>query len=205
METHTRLFLVRHGQVANFSDGAYNGHNDVDITGLGIRQMEAVASRLKGESLTTICCSNLIRTKRGAEIIAGNNGLTPECYSSLRELHVGLWEGMNLEQVEKRFPGAIDEWRSKGVDYRVPEGESIRDLAGRVIPALKKILDANNGGNIVLVAHGMVNRVILADAMNLELKNVYSIEQDFGCLNIIDYFSGFTVVKLMNGQLPVRP
>jgi len=55
------------------------------------------------------------------------------------------------------------------------------------------------------VAHGMVNRVILADAMNLELKNVYSIEQDFGCLNIIDYFSDFTVVKLMNGQLPVRP
>lgn len=200
MDAYTRLYLVRHGQVTNFSDGTYNGHNDVDISELGVRQMEAVAARLKDENLAVIYCSDLIRTKRGAEIIAKEHGLTPESHHTLRELNIGLWEGLTLEEIEKRFPGTLDEWRRKMIDHRIPEGESVRDLAGRVIPTLKEILDANHGGNIVLVAHGGVNRVILADAMNLDLINFYSIEQSFGCLNIIDYFPELAVVKLMNGQ-----
>lgn len=109
-----------------------------------------------------------------------------------------MWEGLNIGQVEERFPGALDERRRNIVEYRVPEGESIGDLAARVIPAVKEILDAHHGKNIVLVAHGGVNRVILADAMNLDLNNFYSVEQDFGCFNVIDYFPGFAVVKLMN-------
>ncbi|MEA1936224.1 MAG: alpha-ribazole phosphatase [Thermodesulfobacteriota bacterium] len=202
MDTYTRLYLIRHGQVTNFSERRYNGHTDVDITELGIRQMEAVADRLKNEKLADVYCSDLIRTKKGAEIIARAHGLIPEQYSDLRELNVGLWEGLNMEEIEERFPGAINERGRRIVNYRIPEGESIGDLAGRVIPALKEVLDANHGGNIVLVAHGGVNRVILADAMNLDLKNFYSIEQSFGCLNIIDYFPQLAVIKLINGQSP---
>lgn len=201
MDIHTRLYLIRHGQVANFAEGTYNGHNDVDISELGVRQMEAVAARLKDEKLAGIYCSDLIRTKRGAEIIAAEHGLTSKSHHTLRELNIGLWEGLTLEEIEKRFPGTLDEWRKKMIDHRIPEGESVRDLAGRVIPALKEILGANHGENIVLVAHGGVNRVILADAMNLDLINFYSIEQNYGCLNIIDYFPELAVVKLMNGQL----
>lgn len=200
MDIHTRLYLIRHGQVVNFSEGTYNGHNDVHISELGVRQMEAVAARLKNENLSGIYCSDLIRTKKGAEIIAAEHGLIPEAHHTLRELNIGLWEGLTLKEIETRFPSTLEEWRRKIIDYRMPEGESIRDLAGRVIPALKKILGANHGGNIVLLAHGGVNRVILADAMNLDLENFYSIEQNYGCLNIIDYFPELAVVKLMNRQ-----
>ncbi len=202
MDINTRLYLVRHGQVVNFSEGTYNGHKDVDISEFGVRQIEAVAEKLKNENLAGVYCSDLIRTKRGAGIIAARHGLTPESCPKLRELNVGLWEGLTIKEIEEQFPGAMNEWRRNGVDYRIPDGESIQDLAGRVIPALKKILNGNYGEDIVLVAHGGVNRVILADSMNLNLKNFYSIEQDYGCLNIIDYFSEFAVVKLMNGQSP---
>ena len=200
MDIHTRLYLVRHGQVTNHLDGTCNGQNDVDITELGIGQMEAVADRLRDENLAAVYSSDLIRTRRGGEVIAENHGLIPDQFGAFRELDFGLWEGLNIDQIEEQFPGALDERRRKIVEYRVPEGESIGDLAGRVIPALKKILKANQGKNVVLVAHGGVNRVILADAMNLDLRNFYSIEQDFGCLNIIDYFPELAVVKLMNGQ-----
>ena len=200
MDIHTRLYLVRHGQVTNYLNGTCNGQNDVDITELGIGQMEAVAVRLRDETLAAVYSSDLIRTRRGAEIIAEPHGLIPEQCSALTELDFGLWEGLNIDQIEERFPGTLDERRREIVEYRVPDGESIGDLAERVIPAAKKILDAHHGKNVVLVAHGGVNRVILADAMNLDLKNFYSIEQDFGCLNVIDYFPGFAVVKLMNGQ-----
>jgi len=201
LDTFTRLYLVRHGQVENFSEGTYNGHKDVDITELGVRQMEAVADRLKDENLAGVYSSDLIRTKRGADIIATEHGLIPESHSTLRELNVRSWEGLTANEIEEKFPGAFDEWWGNIADYRIPGGESIRNMSGRVIPALKKILSANYGRSIVLVAHGAVNRAILADAMKLDLNNIYSIEQNYGCLNIIDYFSKYAVIKLVNGRL----
>ncbi|MFA4915215.1 MAG: histidine phosphatase family protein [Syntrophales bacterium] len=200
MDVCTRLYLVRHGQVVNFSDGKYNGQRDVDITETGIRQMEAVAAKLRSEELAGVYCSDLIRAKRGAEIVASEHGLRPESFSNLRELNIGLWEGRTPEEIEVQFPGALSKRSERLVDYRIPGGESIRNLAERVIPTLREILRANYGKNIVLVAHGGVNRVILADAMDLSLKHFYSVEQDYGCLNIIDYFPDCSVIKLMNGQ-----
>ena len=200
MDLCTRLYLVRHGQVVNFSEGTYNGQKDVNITEIGVRQMEAVAKRLRNENLAGVYCSDLSRAKRGAEIIAEEHGLRPEAFPTLRELNIGCWEGLTPEEIEAQFPGALDKRRRRLIYYRIPGGESIRDLAKRVIPTLEGILHANYGKNIVLVAHGGVNRVILADAMNLPLKCFYSLEQDYGCLNIIDYFSDCAVIKLMNGQ-----
>ncbi|MBW2651069.1 MAG: histidine phosphatase family protein [Deltaproteobacteria bacterium] len=201
MNTYTRLYLARHGQVENFSEGTYNGHKDVDINELGVRQMEAVADRLKDENLAGVYSSDLIRTKKGADIIAAEHDLIPESYSTLRELNVKLWEGLTANEIEEKFPGAFDEWRKNIAGYRIPGGESIRDMSIRVRLALKEILNANRGGNVVVVAHGAVNRVLLADAMGLDLNNIYSIEQDYGCLNIIDYFPEYTVIKLINGRL----
>lgn len=201
MDRPTRVYLVRHGQVVNFEEEAYNGHSDVDITAHGVRQMEAVAARLKGEDLAGVYCSDLIRAQKGAAIIAAPHGLIPEPRPALRELDISLWEGLNADQVEERFPGAFDAWREEGADYRIPGGERIRDLVGRVIPAFREILSAHRGKSVVLVVHGGVNRVILADALGIDFDHLYAIEQDYGCLNIVDYFPDYAVVKLVNRRL----
>lgn len=201
METPTRMFLIRHGQVVNYEHGAYNGHRDVDITAHGVRQMEAVAERLKREPLTGVYCSDLIRARRGAGIIAAPHGLIPQALPALRELDVKLWEGLNADAVEEQFPGAFDRWMEQGVNYRIPGGERIRDLVDRVIPIHREILDVHRGETVVLVVHGGVNRVFLADAMGAGFDRLYSIEQDFGCMNIIEYYAEYAVVKLVNGRL----
>ncbi len=74
------------------------------------------------------------------------------------------------------------------------------ELRKRVLPALERIIDRHSGEHVCIVAHGGVNRVILADAMGLGLENFFRIEQDYGGLNIIDYFQdGLRVVKMLNG------
>lgn len=93
MDAYTRLYLVRHGQVTNHLDGTCNGQNDVDITELGIGQMEAVAARLRDENLAAVYSSDLIRTRRGGEIIAEAHGLIPEHSGAFRELELGCGKG----------------------------------------------------------------------------------------------------------------
>ncbi len=201
MDTITRLYLIRHGQVVTYADKSYNGHRDVEITAHGIRQMEAVADRLRGEPLAGVYCSDLIRARRGADIIAAFHGLTPHPTPALRELDVKLWEGLNADGVEERFPGAFDAWREQGADYRIPGGERVRDLAERVIPVLREIVRSHVGQAVALVSHGGVNRVILADALGIGFDRLYSIEQDYGCMNIVDYCADYAVVKLINRRL----
>jgi alpha-ribazole phosphatase len=200
MDSITRLYLIRHGQVANFSTGVLNGHNDVDLSDLGIREMEAVAARLKDEDLAAVYCSDLTRSTRGGELVAREHGLVSIRSSSLREINFGLWAGLTYAEIQEQYPGTLEERTRRFIDYRVPGGESIRDLTGRVIPTVREILAAHLGNHIALVTHGGVNRLILADAMNLDLHNFYSIEQDYGCLNIIDYNQDLAVVKLINGR-----
>jgi len=65
---------------------------------------------------------------------------------------------------------------------------------------IRRILEKHPNGDVALVAHGGVNRIILLDAIGAALEQAFSIEQDYGCLNIIDYLDdGLSVVRLLNG------
>ncbi|HHD12166.1 MAG TPA: histidine phosphatase family protein [Deltaproteobacteria bacterium] len=199
MET-TRLFLVRHGRVVGHEEPRYNGHNDVELSKEGRRELEHLSEYLKDVELSAIYSSDLKRSYKSALVLAEKRGMNVEAVAALREIYLGMWEGLTRSEVVERFPSAKDftfrDLATKGVDG----GETLVELKARVLPALKDILDRHRGKNICIVAHGGVNRVILCDAMGLDVENFFRIEQDYGCLNIIDYFSdGFSLVKLLNG------
>jgi alpha-ribazole phosphatase/probable phosphoglycerate mutase len=68
-----------------------------------------------------------------------------------------------------------------------------------VLRALESLLRQNQGRNILLVAHAGVNRIVLARALGLSFRNMFFMEQDYACLNVIEYSGRFAVVRLMNG------
>lgn len=201
MNNHTRLYLCRHGEVVGDGRKRYNGHRDVDITEKGVSQMERLRESLRDAPLAAIYSSDLIRTLKGAAIIGEpHNGVARHVVPEFRERHVGLWEGLAWEELESRYPDEWKGWLADIVHFVPPGGESLLQVTARVLPALKKVLTDNAGNSILLVAHGGVNRVILADAMGLDLSKVFRIEQKHGALNIIDYYEdGIPVVKLLNG------
>ncbi len=195
----TRLYLIRHGQVINHHEYRYNGHSDVDITDEGVMQMQRLADFFAGIHVDAVYSSDLTRAFKGAVIIGGALGLKPEKVPELREVHLGRWEGLTREEAAQRFPEeAWFSFRDLATE-RIKGGESLEDLRKRAMPALEKILERHRHGSVLIVAHGGTNRVILCDAMGLELKNFFRIEQDYGCLNVIDYFDdGMKVVKMLN-------
>ncbi len=196
----TRVYLMRHGEVANGGEKRYNGHIDVDITERGVRQMRRLAGRLEGEPLRAIYSSDLIRSVKGARIIAEPLGLTPIALRSLRERSVGKWEGMTAEEIRERYPGEFDAWRADLLHYRPPDGECLQDVRDRILPEYRRIVAAHAGEEIALLLHGGVNRVILAEVLGLDPLNIFRIDQAFGALNIIDHHEdGLGVVRLLNG------
>jgi alpha-ribazole phosphatase len=200
MERLNRLYLARHGQIVGHERFPANGHTDVDITEIGVLQMEHLAARLKLSEIKAIYSSDLQRTRKGAGIIGRHHDVPHKAVTEFRELFFGDWEGCTMEEIAQDFPGELDMRRKNIADHRPPgKGESMRDLADRVMPRLMDMLKEETGKNILLVAHGGVNRVILCSALGIDLSNVFNIHQDYGCLNIIDYFPDHALVRLING------
>ncbi len=198
----TRLYLVRHGELVTSAQWLYVGHMEAMLNDAGRRQISLMAQRLAPEPVDVLLASDLKRTMESAEIIGRVIGRAPEPVPAFREVNLGLWEGMSRDQIIAKYPDDFELRTRDIVKYRIPGGESFADVRDRVIPQLDAVLERHRGKNILLVAHGGVNRIILCHALGLDLSRMTHIDQTYGCLNIIDYFDGLPVVRLMN-ELPL--
>lgn len=196
----TRIHLLRHGQVEGFEQKRYNGQGDIRLTPLGRQQSAAFAGRFQHHKLAAIYSSDLLRCRVAADQIAILQQVDPIYRAELRELHIGDWEGRTWEQLQQEYPELWQARLADIVNVAPPGGETLLQMAERVRPVVKEIIATHAGQEIVIVAHGGVNRVILLDAIGAPLERLFHIEQDYGCHNVIDYFTdGIAVVKKLNG------
>lgn len=200
MTRKTRIYLLRHGEVIGAGTPRYNGHADVGLTEYGISQYHDLRERLSPCTITACYSSDLSRCVIGAEIICEQFGIRPTLKKELRELNIGIWEGMTWAEIIEKHPREWDARLADIVHYRVPEGECLLDLAQRAVPALEEIVAAHRGENVLVVGHGGMNRTLLLDAIGAPLACLFNIEQKYGCLNIIDFYEdGKRTVALLNG------
>jgi alpha-ribazole phosphatase len=200
MTPKTRIYLIRHGEVAGSGAPRYNGHADVPLSEHGVAQYHRLKERFAEARISACYTSDLSRCVIGAEILGRHLGVEPVRERNLRELNIGIWEGKSWAELMEEYPL---EWQARLADivnYRVPQGENLMDLQGRIMPVIDGIVARHRGEEALVVAHGGANRVILLNAIGAPLSALFNIEQDYCCLNIIDYYAdGKTVVKLLNG------
>jgi alpha-ribazole phosphatase/probable phosphoglycerate mutase len=200
MDRLNRIYLVRHGQVSAFDGHPIYGHTDVDITKVGRSQMERLADRLCLTDIKAIYCSDLKRSLLGARIISRNHDVPLIPLSTLREMSFGDWEGLTLEEVCHRYPEEIKKRQENLLHFR-PSGdsESVATFSKRILSCYHQILAEQKGHDVLIVAHGVVNRIILCKALQLDFSHMFRLQQDYGCLNIVDYYADSALVRLVNG------
>ncbi len=199
--TATRLYLVRHGQVAAGHTDRYHGHNDIGLSPEGVQQFEDLAAQLAATPLAGVYSSDLNRTIKGAEIISRGRELKPQIIPEFREVNFGSWEGLTFAEIMTQYPAELEERFRDLANFRIPGGESLKDVRARALPQLQELLARHANESFLLVAHAGLNRVILSEAMGLPLDHLFRLDQSYGCLNIIDYFPDLAVVRLLNGGI----
>ena len=201
MTPHTRIHLIRHGQVVGHNQKRYNGQIDVGLTDLGVEQYHRLKERLADTPISACYTSDLTRCVTGANIICEQFSIEPVRRSELRELNIGIWQGLTWLEIQARWP---EEWQARLndlVNYRVQQGENLLDVQARLMPVVREIVERHKGQEVLLVGHGGVNRIVLLNAIGAPLSRMFNIEQNYGCYNIIDYYiDGRATVKLLNCQ-----
>jgi alpha-ribazole phosphatase len=198
------IYLVRHGKIELPDDQRrYIGQYDLPLAEKGIEQACCLQQRLEGARITAAYCSDLSRSRRTAEIIVNDKDIRIFVRKDLREINLGEWEGRTFTEIEREFP---DEFKKRGADianFRVPAGESFADCNNRVLAAFHDILETSSG-NILIAGHAGVNRIILCYSMGVALQDLFTIQQDYGCMNIIQNSSaGLQVVLIVNDGAPL--
>ncbi|MBI5583281.1 MAG: histidine phosphatase family protein [Deltaproteobacteria bacterium] len=195
----TRLFLVRHGEVVAEAQGKFLGFTDAELSPRGREQLRTLARRLQAEVLDRAYASDLKRAVESARILCRGRSLVPEERAEFREMDMGDWDGKAWQEIDRLYPGRKKFHFSNLNQFHFPNGEYWNPFRSRVVKGVQEIIRENPGKNILLVAHAGVNRIIIAQALKLPFKNMFFLDQAYAGLNIIEYYSGYAMVKLMNG------
>lgn len=180
-----KIFLVRHGQTVWNSEQKYMGSSDIALTEEGVRQAGKLADRLAAEKIGAVLASDLSRARTTAEAIAGRHGLPLLSDSGFREMNFGEWEGLTYAQIMGKWPELLQSLYENPGERCPPGGESANQVRQRATAALAEGLAGHPGKNLVVVAHGGVNRLLLCQALGLPTRQMWQIGQDAAALNIL--------------------
>ncbi len=133
------MLVWRHGQTAWNLQRRFQGQLDIELDDLGRAQAARAAALLAGFSPSAIVSSDLVRARETAQALADVTGLPVATDPRLREIDVGVWQGLTFEEVAERFPVEAADWRDGG-DGRRGGGESLVEVGERAVAAVDDAL-----------------------------------------------------------------
>lgn len=185
-----RLILVRHGETQRHRDKVFMGQYDVPLDPEGKEQCTLVGLELQHFDINTdkIYTSDLRRARESAKIISKILDSRPEVVQlpELREISLGSWEGKFISDIRRDYPREYEERGKNLLTYRIDdEAETYTELQDRVMKKVNELIRETDG-DLVIVAHSGVNRVIMCSMTGRELEDILKIEFGRGTYQILD-------------------
>ena len=170
--TASSIILLRHG-VTDWNDGGrFQGHADIPLNDAGREQATAAGELLRDARITRAVSSDLSRAAETAQLVTAGWGIDVQTDERLREVNVGSWAGMSVEDIGKEDS---DFWPAlrEGRDFpRSPTGESATQAGQRVALAVLDHAEAAADGEVLLVVgHGLSLRVGALLLMGLDYSH----------------------------------
>jgi probable phosphoglycerate mutase len=159
----TTFYLVRHGETDWNASGRWQGYADIPLNDAGRDQARRLAARLLREraSLDAIYSSDLQRSWETAAIVGEALGVAPQPLHALREIDVGSWSGLTVQEVRERDAELLARLESGEDLPRGGTGERFADLYDRAVPAVERLAAAHPHATIGLFSHGGTVRALL--------------------------------------------
>ena len=188
------LLLARHGETEWSRAGRHTGGTDLPLTPAGEAQATSLAPLLGGRTFGLVLTSPLVRARRTAEL-AGLTGAVPE--PDLREWDYGGYEGITTADIHRTRPG-WDLWTDGVPPGRDFPGESPQQVGDRADRVLARLAEALDEGDVMLVAHGHLLRVLTDRRLGLPPSAGRLFRLETGTLSRLSLEHGSPVIAEWN-------
>lgn len=192
-----RIFLVRHGAVQYVAaDKNISARTDVQLTPRGCDQAVALGKHLEGVVFDRVLSSPLTRCLETATRVSGVAVEQIATVPGLREISPGPLGNISPRDLAQTCTDVFSDARAGSTFLG---GETFGALADRVRSSMDEVLKDPSWRTCLIVAHEVVNRAVLAQAMKVDVSVFDHLEQEECALNILDVTDeGHFLVRLMN-------
>ena len=161
------LVVVRHGQTEWSTSGQHTGLTDLPLLPGGEDDARRLRPVLAERHITHAFVSPLTRARRTAEL-AGlfDGGVEAAVDPDLVEVDYGRWEGKTTPEIRDELGGSWSLWED-GTEPGDTPGETLAQVADRVDRVLERARPLLADGDVALVAHGHVLRILTARYLGL--------------------------------------
>ena len=171
---YQRIFLVRHGETDPNAQGIVQGGGiDADLNANGHEQAEQLYQAYGRETFVAVVGSGLRRTHQTlAPFVRAGHALVT--HPGLNEMSWGVLEGAATdERVRAYYRDINDRWAAGELDARIEGGESPLEVAQRAQAALRELLLQYPTGDLFIVSHGRLLRILLAELLGYGLQRMH--------------------------------
>jgi broad specificity phosphatase PhoE len=189
------LIVLRHGETEWSASGRHTGRTDIPLTARGEAAAAALAPALARRQIVATFSSPAQRALLTAEL-AGLEDIKID--PDLWEWDYGGYEGLTTPEIQAERPGWYL-WRDGVIpgDAEHP-GETVEQVGARADAVLSRVRPLLANGDVALVAHGHVLRVLTARWLQLDPDGGRLFRLDTGTYSTLGTEHGYPSIASWN-------
>ncbi|GIF62879.1 phosphoglycerate mutase [Asanoa ishikariensis] len=190
MDGMAEIVLVRHGQTEWSLGGKHTSYTDIELTPDGERQAREIGERVADRAFAAVISSPRLRAVRTAEL-AGLD--VTELDDDLAEWNYGRYEGITSAEIHENHDPKWSLWTDGA-----PGGEQPAQVGARVDRVIAKAAKLLDQGDVALVGHGHLLRVVGARWIGLGPDGGGLLKLDTATLSVLGHEHGARVIQQWN-------
>lgn len=199
------LYLLRHGETEFSRQDRFCGQIDAELTERGHQMASAFAEAHDNLSWRAIYTSTRERAIKTAVPLATRTATPITAVAALDEIDFGDWQGQSKQEIAARDAAAFARW-SADPSRGAPRGESVYDVAKRAMAAIDTIRASHDDGNVLIVAHKTVLRVLICLLTGTDLRCYRDLPQPVAAVTVVELCNGVSTLRQLadNSYLPAH-
>jgi probable phosphoglycerate mutase len=143
------IILIRPGCTDFDEQHRIQGELDLPLNNRGRAQLCRLVERLRSFPIEQILAAPGEPALSTAETLGAEIGVPVKEVEGLRNLNQGLWQGLTIEEVRRKYPKVAKQWQESPETVCPPEGETVDEALERVQKVLRKA--RKRDGDVALV------------------------------------------------------
>ena len=171
----TRLIIARHGETDWDAQGRIQGSLDIPLNSSGKKQAQRLAEELSGFGIGSVYSGPSACCFTTANEVASRHNVKVKKMGELNELDYGVWQGLLLSDIKKRYRKQYGLWKKSPSAERPPRGECIREACDRAVSAIHKIADKHKDAVACVISHDTICSILKCYLKNVNLDKLWSV------------------------------
>lgn len=143
------VVLIRPGCTDYDEQNRIQGSLDLPLSARGQEQVKVLVQQLRGLPLDVIVSAPSEPVRSTAIAVSEQCGAALKEQAEFRNLNHGLWEGLQVDDVRRKYPKVFKQWQESPETVCLPEGETVGQAVERVHRGLRKCVKRRRNVGIV--------------------------------------------------------